>query len=103
MNSPVMRYNGMEKEEQLPSIQVLGSKVHMVEIPDVLAQMERWIKDDPGTCHHVVNSGMHGVMAAHRDPKLRQIFKSVDLFALDGILMVLVARLRGLQDTKEKH
>jgi len=101
MNSPVMRYNGMEKEEQLPSIQVLGSKVHMVEIPDVLAQMERWIKDDPGTCHHVVNSGMHGVMAAHRDPKLHQIFKSVDLFALDGILMVLVARLRGFKIRKK--
>jgi N-acetylglucosaminyldiphosphoundecaprenol N-acetyl-beta-D-mannosaminyltransferase len=44
---------------------------------------------------------MHGVMAAHRDPKLRQIFKSVDLFALDGILMVLVARLRGFKIRKK--
>ena len=86
---------------QPPSIQVLGTKVHMVEIPEVLARMEHWIENEHETCHHVVNSGMHGVMAAHRDSKLREIFKSVDLFALDGILMVLVARFRGFKIRKK--
>lgn len=74
----------------------------MVEIPEVLARMEHWIENEPGTCHHVVNSGMHGVMAAHRDARLREVFKSVDLFALDGILMILVARLRGFKIRKSE-
>ena len=87
--------------EQPPSIRVLGTKVHMVEIPEVVARMEHWIKNDRETCHHVVNSGMHGVMEAHRDAKLRGIFESVDLFAPDGILMVLVARLRGFKLKKK--
>ncbi len=73
----------------------------MVEIPEVVARMEHWIKHDRGICHHVVNSGMHGVMAAHRDPKLSAIFDSVDLFAPDGILMVLVARFRGFKLKKK--
>ena len=87
--------------EQPPSIRVLGTKIHMVEIPEVVARMEHWIKNDHETCHHVVNSGMHGVMEAHRDAKLRGIFESVDLFAPDGILMVLVARLRGFKLKKK--
>ena len=87
--------------QENPSILVLGTKVHMVEIPEVVACMERWIESDQKICHHVVNSGMHGVMAAHRDTDLRSIFESVDLFAPDGILMVLLARLRGFKLKKK--
>jgi len=80
---------------------VLGTEVHMVEIPEIISRMEHWIEKEHETCHHVVNSGMHGVMAAHRDPQLRKIFKSVDLFALDGILMIMVARIRGFKIRKK--
>lgn len=67
----------------------------MVEIPEIVARMEHWIENERDNCHHVVNSGMHGVMAAHRDPDLKEVFETVDLFAPDGILMVILARLRG--------
>jgi len=87
--------------EEPPSIWVLGTNVHMVEVPEVLARMEHWIKNETDTCHHVVNSGMHGVMAAHRDAKLREVFESADLFAVDGILMVLLARIRGFRIKKK--
>ena len=86
---------------EAPSINVLGIKVHMVEIPEVVSRMEHWIQNDREVCHHVVNSGMHGVMAGHKDPKLQTIFRSVDLFAPDGILMVLLARLRGFKINKK--
>ena len=72
----------------------------MVENPDVLKHIEYWIKNESGFCHHIVNSGMHGVMAAYRDKKLRKVFSAVDLFAIDGILMILVARLRGFNIRK---
>jgi N-acetylglucosaminyldiphosphoundecaprenol N-acetyl-beta-D-mannosaminyltransferase len=89
------------KTDETPSIRVLGTKVHMVEIPDVLNQMVKWIENEKGACHHVVNSGMHGVMAARRDPNLRTTFRSVDLFAADGILMVILARIRGFKLNKK--
>ena len=86
---------------EVASINVLGTKVHMVEIPEIVSRMEHWIQNERGVCHHVVNSGMHGVMAGHKDPRLQTIFRSVDLFAPDGILMVLVARLRGFRINKK--
>jgi len=92
----------MAIERLSQSIQVLGTTIHMVDIPDVLSLMEHWIKEEHDICHHVVNSGMHGVMEAHRDSNLREVFESADLFALDGILMVLIARLRGFK-IKKKH
>lgn len=73
----------------------------MVEIPEIVATMAYWIENERETCHHLVNSGMHGVMAAHRDPELRIVFQTVDLFAPDGILMVILARLRGFKIRKK--
>jgi N-acetylglucosaminyldiphosphoundecaprenol N-acetyl-beta-D-mannosaminyltransferase len=87
--------------QNTPSIQVLGTKVHMVEIPEIVSRMEHWIENEHGVCHHVVNSGMHGLIAAHRDSELHRIFKTVDLFAPDGILVVWLARLRGFKLRKK--
>ena len=82
-------------DEDTPSIRVLGTRVHMIDIPGVVEVMDRWIEEEHDQCHHIVNSGMHGVMEAHRDPRLKSIFNSLELFAPDGILMVLLARIRG--------
>jgi len=91
----------LKLSEQPASIKVLGIKVHMVEIPEILSRMQNWIENDRETCHHVVNSGMHGVMAAHKNPQLKEVFQSVDLFAIDGILMILLARIRGFKILKK--
>jgi len=81
--------------EQIPSIPILGSRVHMVEIPDVVRLMDRWIETEDQVCHHVVNTGMHGIMEAHRDPEFKAILNAAEIFAPDGILVVLIARFRG--------
>ena len=83
------------------SIHVLGIEIHMVEIPGIVSQMEYWIKYKNDVCHHVVNSGMHGVMAAQKNSSIRTIFKSVDLFAPDGIAMIFLARIRGFKINKK--
>jgi N-acetylglucosaminyldiphosphoundecaprenol N-acetyl-beta-D-mannosaminyltransferase len=88
--------------EQLQAIKVLGVQVHMVEIPDVVALMDHWVQTEPQRFHHVVNTGMHGVMEAHRDPEFKAVLNSADLFAPDGILMVLLARLRGFSLKKSR-
>ena len=80
---------------QLPYINILGNRVHMVELPDAARVMDRWIETEPHRCHHVVNSGMHGIMEGYRDSGFQAILKAADLFAPDGILVVLIARIRG--------
>lgn len=57
--------------------------------------MERWVKSEPDVCHYVVNTGMHGLITAHRDGSFKHILNSADLFAPDGILVTTIVRLRG--------
>ena len=78
-----------------PSFQILGTRVHMVRMDDVVTAMDHWIQTEPHRLHHVVNTGMHGIMEAHRHPQIKSILNSADLLAPDGILAVLIARLRG--------
>ena len=88
--------------QQIQFIKVLGVLVHMVEIPDVVALMDYWVQSEPQRSHHVINTGMHGVMEAHRDPKFKAVLNSADLFAPDGVLMLLLARLRGFSIKKSR-
>lgn len=88
--------------DQVPLIHILGTRVHMVETPDVISQMDKWLQAERGRCHHVVHTGMHGIINAHRDPEFRQILNAADLFAPDGILVILTARLRGYSLRKSK-
>ena len=67
----------------------------MVEIPEAVKLMAQWIESEPQVFHHVVNTGMHGIMEARRDPQVKAILNGAELFAPDGILVVLIARLRG--------
>lgn len=82
------------------AIRILGTRIHMVEIKDVVCLMEYWIENEKFKSHHIVNSGMHGIMEARKNPNLRNIFESVSLFAPDGILMVLLSRLKGFHIKK---
>lgn len=91
----------MGSQEGTPSIRILGNRVHMVEIPDVVQIMDRWITTERNRTHHVVNTGMHGIMEAHRNPAFKVILENADLFAPDGILVILVARLRGYRIRKK--
>ena len=77
-----------------PQIKVLGSRVHMVQMDQVLEVMEQWIREN-GPNKYIVASGMHGIMEAHKDPQFKEIVNSADLFVADGISLVWAARLRG--------
>ena len=78
------------------SVSVLGVKVHMVQMPEVIDRFEHWIEQRDGVkC--VVATGMHGVMEARRDPGFKALLNSVDLLVPDGISLVWIGRLRGLK------
>lgn len=80
----------------VPSITVLGSRVHPVSLDQAVHLIETWVRaGDRG--RYVVASGMHGVLEGYREPEFRRILNSADLFVPDGFSMVWLARRRGFQ------
>jgi N-acetylglucosaminyldiphosphoundecaprenol N-acetyl-beta-D-mannosaminyltransferase len=70
---------------------VLGVRINAVQIPQVVAQMERWISRN-SHCHLIAVTGMHGVMEAQHDPALKKILNSADLVVPDGMPLVWLGR-----------
>jgi len=81
--------------EQVPFIWILGTRVHMVQIPQVIELMGHWIEKERQKCHYIVASGMHAVMESNRDETFKAIINSADLFVPDGFGLVWLARRRG--------
>lgn len=77
-----------------PSFPVLGVRVDAVQIPDVIADIERWIEQRRG-CRWVAVTDMHSVMEAQHDPGFRAVLAEADLVVPDGMPLVWCARLRG--------
>ncbi len=77
-----------------PCFKVLGVRVFAVQIPDVIAQMERWIAKRDG-CHTVAVTGMHGVTEANRHARFKRVLNSSSLVIPDGMPLVWIARRKG--------
>ncbi|MGH2756269.1 MAG: WecB/TagA/CpsF family glycosyltransferase [Actinomycetota bacterium] len=65
-----------------------------VQIPDTIAQIERWISLRE-RMHYVAVTGMHGVTEAQGDPAFRKILNSADLVVPDGMPLVWLGRRAG--------
>lgn len=84
----------MKTTKSIPTIKVLGVRVDMVQMPQVMEAMERWIKERE-RCHYIVVSGMHGVMEARRRAEFKTVVNEADLSVPDGFSLVWVGRRRG--------
>jgi N-acetylglucosaminyldiphosphoundecaprenol N-acetyl-beta-D-mannosaminyltransferase len=73
---------------------VLGVGVGALQIPDVVAHMERWINGRSGG-HFIAFTGMHGVTEAQRDPTLKEILNTADMVVADGMPLVWLGRWHG--------
>ena len=76
------------------TFKVLGVRVDAVQIPDVVAQMEQWIKERKNS-HFITITGMHGIMEAQHDPALKNILDAADLVVSDGMPLVWLGRWNG--------
>ena len=90
-----------EQAISFSSIRILETRVDMVGIPDVMAIMSHWIESEPDRVHHLVNTGMHGIMEAHKDKRFGASLDEAELLAPDGILAILVARFHGHRIKKQ--
>ncbi len=78
-----------------PSVQILGSRVHLVSPAGTVDHIEHWILMRDSRCHQVIVTGFHGLMEAHKNPDVRSILNDADLWVPDGIAPIWLARLHG--------
>ena len=82
------------EQSAIPSFRVLGVRVHALQIPDTVAQVENWIRERVPE-RFVSFSGMHGVSESIHDQSIRQVLNAADLVVPDGMSLVWVGRRRG--------
>lgn len=73
---------------------VLGVAVAAVQIPQVVSQMEEWIRARD-RCHYITVTDMHGVAEAQHDAQFKHILSSADLVVPDGMPLIWLARSKG--------
>jgi N-acetylglucosaminyldiphosphoundecaprenol N-acetyl-beta-D-mannosaminyltransferase len=79
---------------QKPSFQVLGVPIAAVQIPDVVAQMEKWIAGRERS-HYICVTNVHVIMEGRQDPSFGEVLRSADLCVPDGMPLVWLGRHRG--------
>lgn len=84
----------------LPSVKVLGSRIHIVDVPQIVSIMSGWIEDyrEGVRCKEIIVTGYHGIWEAYKDREFRTMLNSADLWVPDGIAPVVVARRRGFHN-----
>lgn len=79
----------------VPSFEILGVRVHVVEMAETIEHLHRWIGDRQRRARVVAVTAMHGVAAARRDAVFRRVLNSADLVVADGTPLVWVGRIKG--------
>lgn len=72
----------------------------VIKISEALEKIHFWVENEPQKTHFVVATGMHGVVESERHEDFKYILNSADMFVPDGISLVWVARLKGLDIKK---
>ncbi|MCX6898301.1 MAG: WecB/TagA/CpsF family glycosyltransferase [Verrucomicrobia bacterium] len=83
---------------------VLGTKVSLVQIPDVLTAMESWIAERlrPESARYVVTTNVYGVMNAQNDAIHRRAINDADLAVPDGMPLVWLTRWLGARQMQRR-
>ena len=83
------------RTNNVPSFEVLGVRVHAVEMEEAIKHLHALIGDRKSHARFVAVTAMHGVAAARRDSAFRRVLNSADLVVADGTPLVWVARIKG--------
>lgn len=76
------------------SFHVLGVRVDVVQVSDVVGTMQRWIVAR-NSCRYIAVTGMHGVTEAQNDPEFKDMLNAADLVVPDGMPLVWLGRHHG--------
>ncbi len=73
---------------------VLGVRTHAMQLEEVVAQMQEWIRERDG-CHSIAATSMHGVVEAQHDSSFKDVLNATDLVVPDGMPLVWLGRRQG--------
>ncbi|MGB8850928.1 MAG: WecB/TagA/CpsF family glycosyltransferase, partial [Candidatus Acidiferrales bacterium] len=77
-----------------PAFRVIGVRVDAVQLPEAVAQIERWIENHEYG-KYVAVTGMHGVAESRQDARFRDILNQAGLVVPDGMPLVWLGRWHG--------
>ena len=80
---------------------ILGVGVSAIDMADALDAVDGWIRTRER--HYVTITGVHGVMESQRDEELRAIHNRAGLVTPDGMPLVVIMRLRGLDHVERVY
>lgn len=89
------------RKPSIPSFRVLGVRVNAVQIPDIIAVIEGWVRDRDAT-NYIAVTGMHGVAESRNDPRFRDILNAAGLVIPDGMPLVWLGRLQGHSELERR-
>jgi N-acetylglucosaminyldiphosphoundecaprenol N-acetyl-beta-D-mannosaminyltransferase len=85
----------VHSQAQLPSFQVLGVRVHAVQMSDAVKQLRSWIDGPQGITRYVSVMAMHVIAESRQNDHFRLILNTADLVVPDGMPFVWLGRLHG--------
>jgi N-acetylglucosaminyldiphosphoundecaprenol N-acetyl-beta-D-mannosaminyltransferase len=81
-------------EADAPGFQVLGVRVHAVQMSDAVERLRSWI-DGHQAARYVAVAAMHSIAEATQNEHFRMILNTADLVVPDGMPLVWLGRLHG--------
>jgi N-acetylglucosaminyldiphosphoundecaprenol N-acetyl-beta-D-mannosaminyltransferase len=82
-------------------VDILGVRVSSINMDDAIAAVEHWV--GTGRRTYVCVTGVHGVMEARRDHRLRRIHNEAGMVTPDGMPLVWLSRLFGDNRTERVY
>jgi len=76
------------------SIEVLGTRLDLVQIPEVIEIMESWISHR-SIGNYIVTTNANTIVLSKKDPKIKEAVNKGNLSVPDGISLVLLSKLYG--------
>jgi N-acetylglucosaminyldiphosphoundecaprenol N-acetyl-beta-D-mannosaminyltransferase len=80
---------------QLPHVDILGNRVHLIDTTLAVDYIEDWIAHPRECPARMIVTGFHGLHCAMEDPDFKTILDQAELFVPDGIAPVWIARRLG--------
>jgi N-acetylglucosaminyldiphosphoundecaprenol N-acetyl-beta-D-mannosaminyltransferase len=86
----------MEERSTISTYDVLGTSIHFVQIPDVVARMEQWIARREA-CKFIAFCNVHMIMESRKNNQLRSALAASALTVPDGKPLICVGRHKGFE------
>jgi N-acetylglucosaminyldiphosphoundecaprenol N-acetyl-beta-D-mannosaminyltransferase len=85
----------VRSEADAPGFQVLGVRVHAVQMSDAVERLRSWIDGYQAGTRYVAVAAMHSIAEARQNEHFRMILNTADLVVPDGMPLVWLGRHYG--------